>query len=688
MINESSSNFNRGIIINSKGIQLSNLISYNLKPQHENNSIKNLSADDLEHVSQIFDADKNVNSTMALLSDETFTNDIFLMIQCTKVKLIIKKESIKPSDELINKIEEALKHNDSYHKLLDVFKRYGHFLPKKVTLGHKLFRMTFLTVDKIAEEPDNNNNGAIWSTLDDFPENKLEDIFNQWEECINSYNLDLSYLVSINGELIMKNKIKMWIKFCLESDLDSLQVISCKELYPLYEIFDLPLRQKVESVFAINRQIKTTLGIDNQDETINKNNIKERVLMAGIVPIKDPPYSYSVKFPVCFKSNNYQIFGKFITQYDEPIDEVIIKFDFMSTYGFLIFMDDYELTYVNPKIAWILIGIPVEIGYFSLNTRKIKVLGSGNEPFALKSNNNNIVLKVPENLPYESVIVVSFKHPPSNYEPNFIAKIQSYRDNKILFNIHCPDYESSDSEENNEDSKPSDNEEANKDKVPSDQEHILRNALTNNKDEKEYSNNNLDDIEFVHKNDFSNKEDSIIGEGSNSKYVDVSENINKSSHDKSSDNLANEKYEEYSELNDIKDSYFIKMVDFEYRNFNYNKRSPERNPNNVSEYSVQWFILQNSVITESSEIMIYLNKIGHEFHLKTKSKEKIIDQQIEQTSQNILLTKTLLADYHERLIIEKLARISGMFHNYRDLECAQAPNALINSIGNMSAIKF
>ncbi|CAG8789618.1 13710_t:CDS:1, partial [Cetraspora pellucida] len=91
-------------------------------------------------------------------------------------------------------------------------------------------------------------------------------------------------------------------------------------------------------------------------------------------------------------------------------------------------------------------------------TRKINILGSGNEPFALTSNKCIIVLNVPRNLPQDSLIIVSFKHPPSHYEPKFIAKIKSYQFNKILFDIHCHDYESSDSEETNEDSKSFDDE--------------------------------------------------------------------------------------------------------------------------------------------------------------------------------------------------------------------------------------
>ncbi|CAG8529073.1 6636_t:CDS:2, partial [Gigaspora rosea] len=593
MLNLNFLDCNRGLIFNEQGIQLSEFKAYD--PHQINDFIKNtsfdaklvnsttkkesfllknhieLSADDLKHANQIFDTDETINSAMTLLADESSTNDIFLVIQCAKVELVINKETIKPSDELISEVKKALNHHDPYHKLMDIFNIYGHFLPKKITLGHKIYRMTYLTVDKDSTEPNDKNYDARWTTLEDFAESKFEDILNQWEKSMSSYSFDSSYLVSINGEFIMKHKISEWIKFCIECDLDSLQVISCKELYPLYEIFDLSLRQEVESVLGISRQIESVLGVN---------------------------------FPVSFKSSNYQVFGKFITQDDEPIDEVIIKFDFMDIFGFLIFIEDYELTYKNSKIAWILIGIPAEVGYFSANTRNINILGSGSESFALKSNNNIVLLKVPENLPQDFIIVVSFKHPPSNYEPNFIAKIQSYHGNEILFHIHCPDYESSDSEENKEDSKTFDDEEMNEELESSNQE-LIKNASANNDDFKK------DDIEFVHKNGFSDKKENIIEEGSNNNYNEVDDTYEE--YPKFEDSYIDiDEYDEYSDNNDINE---IKMDDFEYENSSYDNRSPETNLIKASKYSIQWFILQNSDITDSS----YLNKIGQKFHLKTKS---------------------------------------------------------------------
>ncbi|CAG8789427.1 10607_t:CDS:1, partial [Racocetra fulgida] len=100
------------------------------------------------------------------------------------------------------------------------------------------------------------------------------------------------------------------------------------------------------------------------------------------------------------------------------------------------------------QIVWILIGIPAKVGYFSSNTRKIKILSSGLSKFASELNANNyfVELKVPKNLPRNSVIITSFICPSSNYEPNFIAKLYNQQDNKILVKIRYLDSDKGDDE--------------------------------------------------------------------------------------------------------------------------------------------------------------------------------------------------------------------------------------------------
>ncbi|CAG8744400.1 10691_t:CDS:2, partial [Racocetra persica] len=260
----------------------------------------------------------------------------------------------------------------------------------------------------------------------------FDKILSEWERCMSAHNFDLSYLISIDGRLIMRNKFDEWVNCCSTCDNGSLQIISWKELYPLYEIFDSPLLQKIESIIGINGQ----------------SNL--RALATGTIPVKNSPFCYRVNFPVRLKSNEYQIFGKFmmkdgkpfITKDRKPI-EVILKFKSMDICGFLVFIEN-----LDENVTWILIGIPAKVGYFSTNTQNINILCSGNTSFLPELQDNDsgiaqnskfiasIILDVPKDLPKDSISITSFKYPPLNYEPNFTANIQSSQNDKIKINIY------------------------------------------------------------------------------------------------------------------------------------------------------------------------------------------------------------------------------------------------------------
>ncbi|RIB14927.1 hypothetical protein C2G38_2321061 [Gigaspora rosea] len=339
MSNTDSLNFNRGLIINARGIQFSDFLSYSLNSEPEIIPLKDATfeaalvfstttkdtfllknhIDDLGYARQI----PLINETISLLKNssinESPANDVYLKIQNLQSILIIDKEMMKPSGELVTKVKDALKHHDPYHELMEVFRIYGHLLPKKVALGHKIYRLTCLTIDENSLMKPSIRK-TRWTTRD-FSESELYTFLNQWDEYMSTHSsFDLSYLVTIDNGLIMRSNLKDWIKSCL-SNPDSLQIISWIELYPLYEIFDLPLRLEIESILGRNGQ----------------PNVK--VLMKGTIPIMNSPFRYRVNFPVRFKSNEYQVFGKVITNDGESNEKVIIKFKSMDICGFLVFIE-------------------------------------------------------------------------------------------------------------------------------------------------------------------------------------------------------------------------------------------------------------------------------------------------------------------------------------------------------------
>ncbi|KAF0475476.1 hsp70 family protein [Gigaspora margarita] len=377
------------------------------------------SAINLEHCDWIF-----ANSAENPLTNESLVKNVCMKIQCSQLELKVEKEMIKPSKEIVAKVKEALRHDNPYNELMTIFEIYGKFLPKKIILGHKIYRTTCLIVNE--SQPDINFKEEEWSAY--FKTKEYDDILNQWKECIGSYGFNSSYLVSVDNKSIMRDEIEMWMKTCSESEYGSLKIIGWNELYPIYEMFEEPLC----------REIKSILGIIDQPGSFN---IKEKVLFSGIIPVNVPPFSYRVNFPVCFESNNYQLFGKLVKQNGEPIDKVVIKFKSMDIYGFYVFVENFNTIdeHMELQIEWILIGIPAKIGFFSMYTRNIQILRSINTSFSLKPNDNNwkILLDVQEDLPQNSVLVASFNYS-SNYEQSFEVDNLNYwcNDNKIELNVY------------------------------------------------------------------------------------------------------------------------------------------------------------------------------------------------------------------------------------------------------------
>ncbi|CAG8712718.1 12097_t:CDS:2, partial [Dentiscutata heterogama] len=237
------------------------------------------------------------------------------------------------------------------------------------------------------------------------------DILNEWGNLIRPY-FDTSYLTSVSGNTVKKDSLQEWVSN-LKND-EPLQVVDLK-LLPLYQILDKSLQEEIEFI----------LGIDNQIE------VKDRVLITGTVSIKASTHYYRVKFPENFKSSNYKIFGKLVSQ-NNPINSGVIKIQSMSISGFSIVIENFDIT-EDSQIVWMLIGLPSEIRYYSKTTRKIRVFFSNEHPFKYKED-LKIPLKVPKNLSTGSIICTNIIYPPSDCEAKLTSNIQNYHD-EVEINI-------------------------------------------------------------------------------------------------------------------------------------------------------------------------------------------------------------------------------------------------------------
>ncbi|CAG8684472.1 45243_t:CDS:2 [Gigaspora margarita] len=342
------------------------------------------------------------------------SNYVYLEIKYPLWELVSDKENIKLPENLIKDIKDALKCNNPHQKLMQTFKHYGHFVPSKLTLGHKLYRVSYLKKHKALFEK------KKIVTHEYFESNEFKEFCDQWNDTIIHFNFDESHLLSMNSGIFERKNIKDWASSL--SNNVNLEIISWDELYPLYELLDDNLKQKVKTIFGINHLAENT-------------RIKENMLMSGVITITDSSY-YIVKFPHELSSENYRIFGRLVTQDGKPID-AIIKFKAMTIHNFVVWIDiDKTVKSIHPnlQIFWFMTGLP-EIGFYSPNTRNVSILESDSFAFAY-AKEQNIQLQLPRNLPKNWILCSSFQY--HNCMPSFATtNIQYDKDNnEIYVTIH------------------------------------------------------------------------------------------------------------------------------------------------------------------------------------------------------------------------------------------------------------
>ncbi|KAF0535478.1 hsp70 family protein [Gigaspora margarita] len=309
-------------------------------------------------------------------------NNFYFEANFPQVELNFEKEFIKPTEELKIAVNNALNNEKPFQELIKVFNTFGYLLSQKLILGQKLYRSCILLQGK----------QSIINQQLEIKENyssELHRLFILWK---NQYGFDEEYFISVNGEAIGKNGIEKWLNEHLKNGVNLLQVIDRSELIPLYEIFEEP----------ISRNIKSILGLDNLP----------KILMTGIVQIVKNAKYYNINFPSDLESSN-------------------ITFSQNDRTGFLAIIEKFdEISDLNPEdlqIMWMLIGFLDEINFYSMHTRELSILSVGYQDVILDNNDNKtgILINIPENLPENSRIVLSFEFPlSSDFIKNQDGKIE------------------------------------------------------------------------------------------------------------------------------------------------------------------------------------------------------------------------------------------------------------------------
>ncbi|RIB30424.1 hypothetical protein C2G38_2152735 [Gigaspora rosea] len=342
--------------------------------------------------SKWFTVEYGINKpTMNPLIDNSSTNDVYLEIQYPQAEIGFEKENIQPSEELENAVKNALNNQDPHHQLMKVFDG-AYYIGDKLTL---------------------------------------------WEDHIKQHNLDSTYLISNDGNLVQRDGLEKWIASCFEYPHKSLKIIKKSNLTPLYEIFNEPTIQNIQSVLGIS---------DRCGGQLTTHEINERVLMTGVLQIRKPIKYYRINFDTHLKSHDYKVFGNVVNEKHQLIESLVVNFDSENKSGFSIMIESSEdaikVDWSKLQFNWILVGKP-EIGFYSVNTRNIRILHKGITQFT--PSDEFISLKGLENLPSSSILVISYpSYTLFDTEPFFIAKIQNYNNNDFKLNIinyYPPDFD-------------------------------------------------------------------------------------------------------------------------------------------------------------------------------------------------------------------------------------------------------
>ncbi|CAG8536377.1 13997_t:CDS:2 [Acaulospora colombiana] len=379
---------------------------------------------------------KTMNSGVNPLLDRTPINAIYLSFRYKKFNAHIERDLTVPSEEFRMSIIHALKNPYPHKELMNTFVMYGHFVPQKVIIGHKLYKISCI-YDEIRHSLN-----EILVNIDvpskresEIRDSCCENILRQWKSIVEPYGVDQNYFISTSGEIIKESNIEEWIRSC---NLKTLQIIGYEDLLPSYEILEEPLRYQVKSIIGIENDSFIAAYNTLTEPIIPK--IKERVFMSGTIPLKNTNKYYHVTFTRKLDSENYRILGKLNHKnlQDVSINQqhITVKFRSLSAHGFLALIEHLEDS--NTQLDWIAIGIPSEVGCYDLHTRNIFILNMGMKSITPRIRNlrtMDLLLEVTPNLPPNSYLTTVFEYPPSNDEPKLRTALESYNGDKLNLRI-------------------------------------------------------------------------------------------------------------------------------------------------------------------------------------------------------------------------------------------------------------
>ncbi|CAB4421166.1 unnamed protein product [Rhizophagus irregularis] len=328
-------------------------------------------------------------------------DNIHIVVKCEHYEILINKNSIEPSMEFNDSVENALNSMTPFNDLQKLFNEYGHMFPLRIILGKSLKNITtnkfFGSFEKI-------------------------DLKLPMSESLYSYlnNLGISYLLTQKGNVIKKDNLDEWIQNA--NPMKELEIIEMDEVISLYDILKLEQRRKIDII----------LNNNNQDNY--------KIIMTGINKLEDlnnsnTQYYKRINIDPPLKDENYEVFGSIVAENNLRIDS-FIKFGLYDVNGFSAIIDTSNNENINISecyILWIIIGNPLRLSVYSPNNREFQV-DHIKESITLNPNKSTYIVKTSFPLSQEYTVLINANFSMTDYEYNII-KLTGWSYNSIDIEI-------------------------------------------------------------------------------------------------------------------------------------------------------------------------------------------------------------------------------------------------------------
>ncbi|CAG8653850.1 14850_t:CDS:2, partial [Racocetra persica] len=231
---------------------------------------------------------------------------VFCQIIFSAIKISFKS-IIKPSEQFSNAVDDALRSNDPYSNLCELFNNtYGLLVPQTIILGRKLTRtydscnIPPNTIKK--QDPDFENFNAQAIKI-------LTDLDNKYQD------LDTTFFVDDNKP-IRRDEIEEWHEI-QSNNYNNWKVIYYDDWISTYGILATSQQNEIESILSDKYRI-----VFNGKETLPRDN----------------QTTVTIKFPGPLFDENCQIYGCLVKKDArgnwEKIPDVMIRFDNVNRYRY------------------------------------------------------------------------------------------------------------------------------------------------------------------------------------------------------------------------------------------------------------------------------------------------------------------------------------------------------------------